>query len=63
MKALRDQTAKRMRRLSEVVGFLRSTFAALSPRLLSAEKGELLGFLGGLNTGQELPLYRQSKSA
>ncbi|MGB3556502.1 MAG: type IV secretion system protein B4, partial [Jannaschia sp.] len=61
MKALRDQTEKRMRRLGEVVGFLRSTFASMSPRLLSAEKGELLGFLGGLNTGQELPLYRRSK--
>ena len=33
----------------------------MDPRLLSAEKGELLGFLGGLNTGQELPLYRRSK--
>lgn len=61
MKALRDQTEKRMRRLGEVVGFLQSTFAAMDPRLLSAGKGELLGFLGGLNTGQELPLYRRSK--
>ena len=61
MKALRDQIERRMRRLGEVVGFLRSTFASMNPRLLSAEKGELLGFLGGLNTGQELPLYRRSK--
>ncbi|WP_308917187.1 type IV secretion system DNA-binding domain-containing protein [Jannaschia sp. LMIT008] len=61
IQALRDQTEKRLRRLGEVVGFLLSTFASMSPRLLSAEKGELLGFLGGLNTGQELPLYRRSK--
>ncbi|MEM7644873.1 MAG: type IV secretion system protein B4 [Pseudomonadota bacterium] len=59
--ALREQTQKRLRRLGEVLGFLQSTFAAMSPRLLSAEAGELLGFLGGLNTGQELPLYRRSK--
>ena len=58
---LRDQTAKRMRRLAEVVGFLRSTFAEMSPRLLSTEAGELLGFLGALNTGQELPLFRRSR--
>ncbi|MGB6229675.1 MAG: hypothetical protein WBF53_06060, partial [Litorimonas sp.] len=57
---LRAQTEKRLRRLAEVVDFLRATFSAVSPRLLSAASGELLGFLGGLNTGQELPLYRRS---
>ena len=61
IQALRDQTERRMRRLSEVVGFLQSTFASMAPRLLSAASGELLGFLGGLNTGQELPLYRRSR--
>ncbi|MGB7244594.1 MAG: type IV secretion system protein B4, partial [Sulfitobacter sp.] len=59
--AVKAQTEKRMRRVSEVVGFLKSTFADMNPRLLSASKGELLGFLGGLNTGQELPLYPTSK--
>ncbi|MEN8950642.1 type IV secretion system protein B4 [Planktotalea arctica] len=59
--AIKAQTEKRMRRVSEVVGFLKSTFADMNPRLLSASKGELLGFLGGLNTGQELPLYPTSK--
>jgi len=58
--AIKAQTEKRMRRVSEVVGFLKSTFADMDPRLLSASKGELLGFLGGLNTGQELPLYPAS---
>ena len=58
--ALREQTKKRMRRLGEVVGFLKSTFADMSPRLLSGMTGELLGFLGGLNTGQELPLFPSS---
>ncbi|WP_298864449.1 type IV secretion system protein B4 [uncultured Sulfitobacter sp.] len=58
---LKEQTAKRMRRLAEVVGFLKSTFADMSPRLLAASEGELLGFLGGLNTGQELPLFASSK--
>ena len=58
---LKGQTEKRMRRLGEVVGLLNSTFADMDPRLLSAEKGELLGFLGGLNTGQELPLYSKSR--
>lgn len=59
--ALKAQTEKRMLRLNEVVGFLKSTFAEMSPRLLSASKGELLGFFGGLNTGQELPLFPASK--
>ena len=37
------------------------TFADMSPRLLEASTGELLGFLGGLNTGQDLPLFLSSK--
>jgi type IV secretion system protein VirB4 len=59
--SIKEQTEKRMRRMSEVIGFLKSTFADMDPRMLSASKGELLGFLGGLNTGQELPLYPASK--
>ena len=59
--ALREKTKKRMRRLGEVIGFLKSTFADMSPHLLSGMTGELLGFLGGLNTGQELPLFPSSK--
>lgn len=61
MLQLHDQTQKRMRRLGEVVGFLKSTFSNMTPRLLTASSGELLGFLGGLNTGQELPLFQSSK--
>ncbi|WP_179381334.1 VirB4 family type IV secretion/conjugal transfer ATPase [Jannaschia marina] len=58
---LRQQTEKRLRILSELVGQLKSTFADMKPRLLSAMSGELLGFLGALNTGQELPLFQGSK--
>jgi type IV secretion system protein VirB4 len=58
---LREQTAKRLRILGEVVGQLKSTFAEMKPRLLTASSGELLGFLGALNTGQELPLLNGSK--
>ena len=58
---LRAETEKRVRRLNEVVGFLRSTFGDMSPRVLGVDSGELLGFLGGLNTGQELPLFRSSR--
>jgi len=54
---LQQQTEKRLRRLSEAVGVFTSGLADLAPRLLSAANGELLGFLGALNTGQELPLY------
>src|SRR5690606_31627201 len=32
----------------------------MNPRLLSAEAGELLGFLGALNTGRESPIFRGS---
>lgn len=58
---LKSQTAKQMRKLEEVVGFLMSSFAEMKPRLLSAKSGELLGFLGALNTGQETPLFPKSR--
>ncbi|MDY8110933.1 type IV secretion system protein B4 [Fulvimarina sp. 2208YS6-2-32] len=57
---LRGETQKSLRRLNEVVDFILSTFAAMEPRRLSASSGELLGFLGALNTGRETPLYRGS---
>ncbi len=49
-------TTRRLRKLDEVVGFLLSSFDELKPRLLAASTGELLGFLGSLNTGEEHPL-------
>lgn len=58
---LKDQTAKQLRKLEEVVGCLLSSFAELNPRLLGAENGELLGFLGALNIGQERPLFAKSR--
>ena len=58
---LKDQTAKQQRKLEEVVGFLLSSFAEMNPRLLRAECGELLGFLGALNIGQERPLFAKSR--
>ncbi len=53
------ETAKRIRRLNEAVGgVFTSGLAELKPpRILSAASGELVGFLGALNTGRELPLY------
>ncbi|MEQ8929975.1 MAG: type IV secretion system protein B4 [Nitratireductor sp.] len=53
----REETAKRIRRLKEAVGVFTSGLAELKPRILSAASGELVGFLGALNTGRELPLY------
>lgn len=53
---LRAETEKRLRRLGEAVGVFASGLAELKPRALSAASGELLGFLGALNTGRELPL-------
>ncbi len=50
-----------MRKLDEVVGFLLSSFDELKPRLLAASSGELLGFLGSLNTGEEHPLFPRSR--
>ncbi|MBU2934505.1 type IV secretion system protein B4 [Pacificibacter marinus] len=58
---MKDQTAKQLRKLEEVVGFLLSSFAEMNPRLLGAESGELLGFLGALNIGQERPLFAKSR--
>ena len=54
---LRDETRKRVRRLREAVGVFTSGLTELKPRLLSAASGDLLGYLGALNTGRELPLY------
>jgi len=58
---LKEETAKRLRRLNEAVGIFTSGLADLKPTVLSADKGELVGFLGALNTGQELPLFHTSK--
>lgn len=58
---LAQDTARRMRKLDEVVGFILSTFDEMNPRLLSAESGALLGFLGSLNTGCEKPLFPRSR--
>ena len=58
---LKDQTAKQLRKLEEVVGFLLSSFAEMNPRLLGAQSGNLLGFLGALNIGQERPLFAKSR--
>ncbi|WP_114964029.1 VirB4 family type IV secretion/conjugal transfer ATPase [Tritonibacter mobilis] len=54
-------TTRRVRKLDEVVGFLLSSFDELKPRLLAASTGELLGFLGSLNTGEEHPLFPRSR--
>ena len=61
LKQIKAETAKELRKLDEVVGFLMSSFAEMRPRLLRAESGELLGFLGGLNIGAERPLYPKSR--
>ena len=58
---LRSETALALRRLNEVVGFILSSFGPMRPRRLAASTGELLGFLGGLNTGEELPLHPASR--
>ena len=58
---LAADTVRRLRKLDEVTGFLLSSFADLKPRLLTAENGELLGFLGSLNTGEEHPLFPVSR--
>ena len=54
---LKEATEKRLRRLGEAVNVFLSGLTELNPRVLSAKSGELIGFLGALNTGQELPLY------
>ena len=53
----REETRTRVRRLTEAVSVFTSGLADLTPRVLSAASGKLLGFLGALNTGRELPLY------
>jgi type IV secretion system protein VirB4 len=58
---LASGTTRRLRKLDEVVGFLLSSFDELKPRLLAASAGELLGFLGSLNTGEEHPLFPRSR--
>jgi len=58
---LTADTTRRLRKLDEVVGFLLSSFDELKPRLLAASSGELLGFLGSLNTGEEHPLFPRSR--
>lgn len=56
----KEETQKRLRRLNEAVNVFASGLADLKPRVLSAKSGELVGFLGALNTGQELPLFPAS---
>ena len=58
---LTADTTRRLRKLDEVVGFLLSSFDELKPRLLAASTGELFGFLGSLNTGEEHPLFPRSR--
>ena len=58
---LAQDTVRRLRKLDEVVGFILSTFGEMKPRLLSANSGALLGFLGSLNTGCEHPLFPRSR--
>ncbi|MEO9782673.1 MAG: type IV secretion system protein B4 [Litoreibacter sp.] len=57
---LKEETHKRVRRLNEAVNVFVSGLADLKPRVLSSKTGDLVGFLGALNTGQELPLYPAS---
>ena len=54
---LKEATQKRLRRLGEAVNVFLSGLTELNPRVLSAKSGELIGFLGALNAGRELPLY------
>ena len=54
-------TTRRLRKLDEVVGFLLSSFDELKPSLLAASTGDLFGFLGSLNTGEEHPLFPRSR--
>ena len=44
-----------------MVGFLASSLGSMRPHRLAASSGELLGFLGGLNTGQEEPIHPSSR--
>ena len=58
---LKHETALALRKLNEVVGFILSSFGEMRPRRLTASSGELLGFLGALNTGQEHPIVPGSR--
>ncbi len=55
--AMQRDTEAQVTELNEVVSFFKASFAELNPRLLSAETGELLGFLAALNTGRETPIF------
>ncbi len=58
---LKEETQKRIRRLNEAVGVFLSGLSEMDPHVLSASSGELIGFLGALNTGQEMPLFPAGK--
>ncbi|WP_371832256.1 VirB4 family type IV secretion system protein [Paracoccus benzoatiresistens] len=54
---LGGQISAQVSRLSEVVSFLCSALSGMEPRVLTAESGELLGFLESINTGIEVPTF------
>ncbi|MFC5567184.1 type IV secretion system DNA-binding domain-containing protein [Rubellimicrobium aerolatum] len=58
---LKAETALALRKLNEVTGFLLSSFSDMRARRLTASSGELLGFLGALNTGEEVPIRGHSR--
>ncbi|NRA88475.1 MAG: hypothetical protein HRU28_14040, partial [Rhizobiales bacterium] len=43
--------------LSKIVGQLISGLSAINPKILSAKKGELLGFLASIFSGKEYPVF------
>ena len=47
--------------MNEAVGIFTSGLTELKPSVLSSETGDLVGFLGALNTGQERPLFHSSQ--
>ena len=54
---MKEETRKRLQRLGEAVNVFLSGLTELNPRCAYAESRRVVGFLGALNTGQELPLY------
>ena len=54
---LAGQISAQVAQLSEVVSFLCSALSGMEPRVLTAESGELLGFLESINTGIEVPTF------
>jgi type IV secretion system protein VirB4 len=54
---LAGQIGAQVAQLSEVVSFLCSALSGIEPRVLTAESGELLGFLESINTGIEVPTF------